>query len=220
MKSRRVESPSFPMPEKDEPRPFPEDFAMRGLLWTANLFPENWFANGKIDDEEKYLELPSMATERRERIVWLAFRIVANGSLLKFSKEDQAFYVGTTVETERESSRESGTMSPFDHDESLKMDIIAPSSRSSTWASRTTLGDDETRSFRRTGTELTELTEADESDPDEDMEYIYTEDVVDAPVVGGHNNEENGKGMLGHNSHHVRIAGRGGKAVGHRDDDR
>jgi len=43
--SRRTEDLQFPRPEKDDARPFPEDFAMRGLEWTDDHLPENWFAN-------------------------------------------------------------------------------------------------------------------------------------------------------------------------------
>jgi hypothetical protein len=80
----RIEMNSFPGPEKDAPRPFPEDFAVRGLLWTENYFPEGWFGNEKIDEEEKYHELPSMTAERKERILWLGVRISNNVSMLNF----------------------------------------------------------------------------------------------------------------------------------------
>jgi hypothetical protein len=62
-----IENESFPRPEKDDVRPLPEDFAVRGLLWTEGYFPDGWFANDKID-EEKYHELPLMTAERKERI--------------------------------------------------------------------------------------------------------------------------------------------------------
>jgi hypothetical protein len=56
-------------------RPFPEDFALRGLLWTEDYFPTEWFTNEKIDEEEKYHERASMTAQRKERILWLAVRI-------------------------------------------------------------------------------------------------------------------------------------------------
>jgi hypothetical protein len=74
----RIENDKFPLPEKDDVRPFPEDFAMRGLLWTEGYFPEEWFTNEKIDEEEKYHELASMTADRKERILWLGCRIAAN----------------------------------------------------------------------------------------------------------------------------------------------
>ena len=75
----RIESPEFPLPVKDDVRPFTEDFAMRGLLWAEKYFPEKWFSNDRLDDEEKYLEVASMTDDRKERILWLACRIANLG---------------------------------------------------------------------------------------------------------------------------------------------
>jgi hypothetical protein len=74
----RIEDKSFLRPEKDDVRPFPEDFAVRGLLFTEGYFPEGWFANGQFDEEEKYHELPSMTAERKERILWIGVTRIAN----------------------------------------------------------------------------------------------------------------------------------------------
>jgi hypothetical protein len=80
-----VEDESFPKAEKDDVRPFPEDFAMHGLLWTDRYFPEGFLANEKIDEEEKYHELPSMTAERKERILWIGRRISNRGHGLVFN---------------------------------------------------------------------------------------------------------------------------------------
>jgi hypothetical protein len=79
-----VEDEGFPKAEKDDVRPFPEDFAMHGLLWTDRYFPEGFLANEKIDEEEKYHELPSMTAERKERILWIGRRISNRGHGLVF----------------------------------------------------------------------------------------------------------------------------------------
>jgi len=89
--SARIESKDFPLPIKDDVRPFPEDFAMRGLLWADGYYPEKWFANEKIDDEEHYLEVASMTDERKERIMWLACRIGDLGGWIHYSQADQKF---------------------------------------------------------------------------------------------------------------------------------
>jgi hypothetical protein len=89
--SSRIENDTFPLPEKDEVRPFPEDFAMRGLLWTDNLFPESWFTNEKIDEEEKYHELASMTAQRKERILYLGCAIAKSGYGIKFDSTKPAF---------------------------------------------------------------------------------------------------------------------------------
>ena len=76
---------TFPSPEKDDVRPLPEDFALRGLLWAEDYFPAEWFTNEKIDEEEKYHERASMTPQRKERIIWLAVRIAESaGSGLNF----------------------------------------------------------------------------------------------------------------------------------------
>ncbi|KAG0650064.1 esl2 [Hyphodiscus hymeniophilus] len=80
-----IESDEFPSPEKDDVRPLPEDFALRGLLWAEDYFPAEWFTNEKIDEEEKYHERASMTAQRKERILWLAVRIAKGaGSGLNF----------------------------------------------------------------------------------------------------------------------------------------
>ena len=75
--SAKVELTDFPKPEEGIGRPLPEDFVMRGQPWSENLFPEKWFEDAMIDDEERSLELPSMAAPRIERIVWLGHRIAS-----------------------------------------------------------------------------------------------------------------------------------------------
>ncbi|KAH6879496.1 hypothetical protein B0T10DRAFT_582911, partial [Thelonectria olida] len=55
----------FPLLEHEEaPRPLPEDYAMRGLVYAKDYFPSRWFTNEKIDEGEKHFELVSMADER------------------------------------------------------------------------------------------------------------------------------------------------------------
>ncbi len=83
----RIEDRRFPQPEKGVGRPLPEDFAIRGQIWSQDYFPDGWFENAMVDDEERSLELPSMAAPRAERILWLGVRI-ASVRLLHTSKFD------------------------------------------------------------------------------------------------------------------------------------
>ncbi len=62
---------------KEKPRPLPEDFALRGQIYSQWCFPTTWFTNITVDDDERTLELPSMAQPRIERILWLGHRIAS-----------------------------------------------------------------------------------------------------------------------------------------------
>ncbi|KAK2624696.1 hypothetical protein QTJ16_005889 [Diplocarpon rosae] len=87
----RIESTSFPLPIKDDVRPFPEDYAMRGLLWAENYYPEKWFFNDKSDDAEKDLEVASMTDERKERILFLACRLASMSDSLHYDGSSKRF---------------------------------------------------------------------------------------------------------------------------------
>lgn len=51
----------FPGLEKYElPRPLPEDYAMRGLIYAEGYHPDRWFINENIEEDEKYRECASM----------------------------------------------------------------------------------------------------------------------------------------------------------------
>lgn len=73
----RVHLDAFPKPEEGVGRPLPEDFILRGQMYSQEYFPETWFKDAMIDDEERVLELPSMAETRGERILWLGFRLAS-----------------------------------------------------------------------------------------------------------------------------------------------
>lgn len=77
----RVQRNTFPKPDEGVGRPLPEDFIIRGQLYSQGYFPETWFTDAMID-EECVLELPSMAKPRAERILWLGFRLVSVRSIL------------------------------------------------------------------------------------------------------------------------------------------
>lgn len=93
-------SEEFPRPEKQSPRPLPEDFALRGLLWADKYFPSDWFSNDKIDDDEKYFEVASMTDERKERVLWLAVCISRHGKWLLYDEKLHRFSVPSRFERE------------------------------------------------------------------------------------------------------------------------
>ncbi|KAJ1335839.1 protein SMG6 [Microdochium nivale] len=90
----RIRSTDFPVPAgRNTPRPLPEDFAMKGLLWTNRYFPNDFFVDDKIDDDEKYFEVASMTDERCERILWIASRLAENQQWLTVNQSFTTFGV-------------------------------------------------------------------------------------------------------------------------------
>ncbi|KAI3572158.1 hypothetical protein IWW34DRAFT_893253 [Fusarium oxysporum f. sp. albedinis] len=84
----------FPLPEKDQLlHPLPEDFAMRGMLYAEDYFPDGWFSNDKIDEDEKYFELPSLTEVRKDRILSLGYKIASSGTWLLWNREARQFEV-------------------------------------------------------------------------------------------------------------------------------
>ncbi|KAK4162042.1 EST/SMG-like protein 1 [Cladorrhinum sp. PSN259] len=89
----RIEGDYIPHSESN-PRPLPEDFAMRGLLWADKVYTSDWFVNDKIDDDEKYFEVASMAEERKDRVLWLGCKIAAlDGQFLRYDSQTHQFTV-------------------------------------------------------------------------------------------------------------------------------
>ncbi|KAF4978766.1 hypothetical protein FZEAL_4911 [Fusarium zealandicum] len=93
----------FRCPEKDDlPRPLPEDFAMRGLIYAEDYHPSDWFKNDKIDEDEKYFELPSMVEERKDRVLSLGCKIATPGTWLIWNEDSRQFSVPEKYNVELE----------------------------------------------------------------------------------------------------------------------
>ncbi|KAM0804193.1 hypothetical protein BDR22DRAFT_800550 [Usnea florida] len=92
----RVADPSFrsrdfPEPEEGPGRPLPEDFVMRGQLYSQWYFPEAWFTNAMIDDDERSLDLPSMAEPRGDRLFWLGHCIASAKKWIFYDEKAKYF---------------------------------------------------------------------------------------------------------------------------------
>ena len=93
-----VEGEAFPhLPEKADvlPVPLPEDYALRGIGWAEDYFPDGWFSNNNLEDDERLLEPPSLEGTRTERAIWVGCRIAAHGKgkWLTYDKEAHRFGV-------------------------------------------------------------------------------------------------------------------------------
>lgn len=64
----------FPLASSDPLRPLPEDYMLRGLIWTADYFPSNWFET-HVDMDDRFLDSTSSSKLRVERIIWLAHQL-------------------------------------------------------------------------------------------------------------------------------------------------
>lgn len=79
-------------PSADEFRPFPEEWAMQGLAWTADYFPQGWFVNENVEAEKHYMEAESTRTAHRpERVLWLGCQIARSGEWIVYDPSTHTF---------------------------------------------------------------------------------------------------------------------------------
>lgn len=93
---------SFPITQEAQDRPPPEDYVIRGQDYTVSLFPETWFKNAKVDDEERVLERSSNDDYRRVRCLWLGARICALGHWIRVDSTTNTFHVNDYVQPKTE----------------------------------------------------------------------------------------------------------------------
>ncbi len=67
----------LPRPDKENGRPLPEDFIMRGQLYTQRYFAAKWFTTSIANNDERSHDPPSVAQPRKERMLWLGLRIAS-----------------------------------------------------------------------------------------------------------------------------------------------
>ncbi|RDA95269.1 hypothetical protein CP533_3475 [Ophiocordyceps camponoti-saundersi (nom. inval.)] len=127
----RIDTEAFPGPEKEgePPYPLPEDYALRGLLYAEDYFPSGWFDNDRIDESDRYLEPPSKAAERQERILWIGRRLASTGKWLTWDDDGRRFSVAATYdvvleeeeaeEDDDDDDEEEGLSDPDDYELSL-----------------------------------------------------------------------------------------------------
>jgi len=77
----RYETTEFLLPEQGELGLLPEDYLLRGQLYTQTLYPEDWWKDGEIDPEEKSIEHASTVRKRGERILNYMYRLATVSSL-------------------------------------------------------------------------------------------------------------------------------------------
>jgi len=94
VKYARVEADTFPLPENGLGAYLPEDFAMRGQVWCQQYHPERFFGEDcPVDDEERSLEMPSMAPSRVERCLYLGIRLCSFNRWMSYDYNTKTFAV-------------------------------------------------------------------------------------------------------------------------------
>ena len=86
----RIASPEIPRPTKGEHRPLVEDWSLRGLLYAEKIYPADWFQT-KLDDDEKHFEIASMGDDRKERVLWLSYKLASYKRYITFDEEAHTF---------------------------------------------------------------------------------------------------------------------------------
>jgi len=104
-RAEKIEDKAFPVPERGVGRPLPEDYNLRGFDWAKRYFPDRWFEDAQIDNEERTQELPSMTNIRRERILWLALRICAAGDWMVYDAKTGTFFLHSALVQRMEEAR-------------------------------------------------------------------------------------------------------------------
>ncbi|KAJ9133182.1 hypothetical protein NKR23_g10896 [Pleurostoma richardsiae] len=92
-----IDTFDFPRRDTGDRRPLPEDWALRGLLWTDRLFPSDYF-DEKVEEENKAFEVPSMTDDRKRRVIYLAHHLQARGDWFSFDENTKRFVVSPAYE--------------------------------------------------------------------------------------------------------------------------
>ncbi|RHZ74264.1 hypothetical protein CDV55_108535 [Aspergillus turcosus] len=89
--SRIFEGPHFPTVE--ERKQLPEDFFIRGQLWSQLYFPPHFFEDSLIEDEGRFIELPSLNVSRMYRCLWLGVQIATCNRWMTYDSVSRKFSV-------------------------------------------------------------------------------------------------------------------------------
>jgi len=79
---RVLERTEFPV--ADDRKCFPEDFLLRGQVWSQGYFPADHFKGAWAEDEGRTIEVPSLSMARMYRCLWLGVRLAMVGLFFFF----------------------------------------------------------------------------------------------------------------------------------------
>ena len=83
-----LDSPQIGSSNNDNHRrpQLPEDFVMRGLIWSEFYFPAEFFSGSVLGEDERALEMPSHTVYRAERCLWLGLQLSSVSKSLPISR--------------------------------------------------------------------------------------------------------------------------------------
>ncbi|KAL2010228.1 hypothetical protein VTN00DRAFT_6035 [Thermoascus crustaceus] len=124
----KVESDEFPRSESGTMQQLPEDFLIRGQAWSQLYYPDRFFEDSIVDDEERSIELPSIVVPRTHRCLWLGVRIATFKRWITYNYETKHFSATPLAFELENAAREaypfdctSKTLSPELRDSDAKM---------------------------------------------------------------------------------------------------
>lgn len=93
--------PPMPPPVRsDADKPLPDDWFLRGLLWSEYNYPTGWFANmDSADEDEKLMESASTRLTRKERVLWMACRLAMFKTWITYDAKAHVFSVTEAFRT-------------------------------------------------------------------------------------------------------------------------
>ncbi|KAL5423574.1 hypothetical protein PMIN04_003839 [Paraphaeosphaeria minitans] len=83
--------PVFPADQADS-LPLPEDYLIRGQIWSQWYFPEGWFKR-EHDEEDRSLELASTVKLRTDRVLHLGYELATFDRWISYDEQTRAFSV-------------------------------------------------------------------------------------------------------------------------------
>jgi len=117
----RYETKSFLLPEYGDIGLLPEDYLLRGQLYTQTLYPKDWWKDGEIDPEEKSIEHASTVRKRGERILHYMYRLAMVSVLFLVESSTELTKSSMTIGSNMTKKPDRGLPNP---DQLRKTDLV------------------------------------------------------------------------------------------------
>lgn len=79
---------------KEDARPLPEDYLLRGLIWAQFYFPPRWF-DGQAEDDGRAVEGETTLQSRMKRVLWLGLYLAFHTGYLQYDVYGRVFSATT-----------------------------------------------------------------------------------------------------------------------------